>query len=185
MFTLNEMKPVIYLSPFIGTPVDCWNSWVTFLDEDKYDLRVSFTYKEIAYIISYAPMKKNNGEFVEYSKSQLRELRPTLNAKPADVEMYSAYREDRLASFYEPYSVSVNEETLDSRNWTALLSYVVERCSDIGESGKALLIADPSQHLALLETSEGGARVWTFDGWIRESGIEAYSEGEYDYDEEE
>lgn len=185
MFTIDEVKPVVYIAPFIGTPVDCWNSWVTFINEDQHDLKISYTYRDTAYIISYVPIKRNNGEVIEYSKSYLRELRPTLSAKPKDVEIYSAYREDKLVSFYEPCSVSVNGEVLDSKNWTALLSYVVERCSDIGESGKALSITDPSQHVALLESNEAGTRVWTFDGWIRESGIQGYDKDEYDYDEEE
>ena len=104
MFIGLDKKPILYKSFFIGSPLDCWPSWILFIKPERQTIKISYTYGQMAYIVTYSQMKdiKKISQMVGFIVSQLESPSSgdLLNSDPAETQAFRSNVDGDLSQSY-------------------------------------------------------------------------------------
>lgn len=153
MFMRLEKKPILYKSFFIGSPLDCWPSWILFINDELHSIKVAYTYGEMAYLVTYSQMKKPGGENASVSAGDVRRNFNETMLTPQQEHFFSQYPDDEPVFFFEPVSVNVNDKVLNTRNISEIVGFIVSQLESPSKGD--LMNADPSAVQAFRETVGG------------------------------
>ena len=153
MFIGLDKKPILYKSFFIGSPLDCWPSWILFIKPERQTIKISYTYGQMAYIVTYSQMKdiKKNDAYIPagYIRMNFNETMIT----PQQEHFFAQYPDDEPIFYFEPTSVSVNEKVLNTSNISQMVGFIVSQLES--PSSGDLLNSDPAETQAFRSNVDG------------------------------